>query len=101
MTRGRVDLENLSVRPAPDGRLSGGLVVDASIQARLLGLRILTLNAQITLVPAEFAVRSTAQAPAVAPPGDRNDVPDSLAGAARTLDHLGRRLRSGPLSLDD
>jgi hypothetical protein len=40
------------VRVGPDERLSGGLFVRASILARLLGIRLLRLEADVLLVPA-------------------------------------------------
>jgi hypothetical protein len=88
---------NLSVRPAPGGRLSDGLVVDASIQARLLGLRILKLDAQIKLVPASYTIDLPAEPLMNPSSGDLPHELGSLAGAARTLDRVTRKLRPGRL----
>jgi hypothetical protein len=41
--------------PRSGSRLSGGLVSEASVTARLLGIRLLTLDATIVIAPAEFA----------------------------------------------
>jgi hypothetical protein len=51
----------LEVTPDRRTRLSDAALVEASIAARLLGIRILTLNATVGLVPAD----TTASAPAV------------------------------------
>jgi len=40
------------------GRLSEGLVLEASIVARLLGLRLLTLDAGVIVTPARLSSRS-------------------------------------------
>ena len=50
------------VEVAPDSsrRLSGGALVEASIAARLLGMRILTLDATVALVPADVAAATRA-----------------------------------------
>lgn len=50
-----------SLRPDAGKRLSDGTIIQASILARLLGIRLLRLDAQIALVPADLD----------APPGDR------------------------------
>jgi hypothetical protein len=72
--------------PAPVGltaipdrrrRLSDGVLVDASIHARLLGLRLLTVDASIVLVPAEFSAQSRA-----APPPAQRRAPRSSAPAS-------------------
>jgi hypothetical protein len=49
--RARPDVDQ-AVRVGPDERLSGGLFVRASILARLLGIRLLRLEADVLLVPA-------------------------------------------------
>lgn len=51
----------LEVTPDRGRRLSDAALVEASIAARLLGIRILTLNRTVALVPAD----TTASAPAV------------------------------------
>ena len=45
----------LTAIPDRRRRLSDGVLVDASIHARLLGLRLLTVDATIVLVPADVA----------------------------------------------
>jgi hypothetical protein len=40
----------------PGRRLSEGMVISADIEARLLGLRLLTLNADIALAPARLDI---------------------------------------------
>ena len=67
------------------GRLADGFVVEASVVARLLGLRLLTLQAGVTVSPARSSSRSPRagisladarralddSASALAPPGER------------------------------
>ena len=57
----------------PDRRrhLSDGVLVDASIHARLLGLRLLTVDATIVLVPADVANTSPADHRAAERPAPR------------------------------
>jgi hypothetical protein len=56
----------LTAIPDPRRRLSDGVLVDASIHAHLLGLRLLTVDATVVLVPAAVTAPSPA---AHAPPG--------------------------------
>jgi hypothetical protein len=41
-------------------RLSEGVLVEAGIRARLLGIRLLTIDATVVLAPADFTVPSVA-----------------------------------------
>jgi hypothetical protein len=50
----------LEVTPDRRRRLSDAALVEASIAARLLGMRILTLNATVTLVPADLTAATHA-----------------------------------------
>ena len=84
----------VTVWPVPDGRsLAGGMLVEASILARLLGIKILTLDASALVLPAGAA-------PSVVPPpraGDRavpaiRSSPRSTTGSPRR--RLGEALRS-------
>jgi hypothetical protein len=50
----------VAVAPDRRRRLSDAALVEASIAARLLGMRILTLNATVALVPAEVAAPTRA-----------------------------------------
>src|SRR4051794_37853047 len=61
----------LTAIPDRRRRLSDGVLVDASIQARLLGLRLLTVDASIVLVPADV----TGTSPAAPPPAPRSSAP--------------------------
>lgn len=90
-----VDGEYLAVRAAPGGRLSEGLVIDASILARLLGVRLLRLDARIRFVPAELATVVPKPSAAILPPSGRlDDAVDLLAHASRALEHASRELSS-------
>jgi len=50
----------LTAVPGRGRRLSDGVLVDASVHARLLGLRLLTLDATIVIAPAEVTSPSPA-----------------------------------------
>lgn len=76
--------------------LSQGMVIDAAIEARLLGFRLLTLNANVTVLPAVEAARrrgGTRPIPATAlptttqpRPGSTNgEISGALAEAAHSL----------------
>jgi hypothetical protein len=82
----------LTVAPDRRRRLSQGVLVEASILARVLGLRLLTLEATMVLAPADVTTRSTGQRgaagrPSTAPPPRRSPGPGrGLADAVRNLD---------------
>jgi hypothetical protein len=91
----------LEVAPDRRRRLSDAALVEASIAARLLGMRILTLNATVALVPADVtAATPTVQDRAAQAPtrssGDSRGRPGSvghrLADAVRNLDEGARVL---------
>jgi pyridoxal biosynthesis lyase PdxS len=85
----------LTAIPDRRRRPSDGLVVEAKIVARLLGLRLLTLEATVVVVPAEVTapahtIDGTPRAPA------RSDgVPPERAGAAGSLAEAVRRIDEG------
>jgi hypothetical protein len=87
----------LTAIPDRRRRLSDGVLVDASIHARLLGLRLLTIDATIVLVPADVAGTSPAAHPA-APrplgPAPRRSVAAGprLAQAVRTINEAAELL---------
>jgi len=81
---------DLGLRAAPGGQLGGGLIVDASIVAHLLGLRLLTLDARIRFVPAHV----TTTGPTSLPGGQRPDNPSALLGDPGS----GHRWPSSPAS---
>jgi hypothetical protein len=85
----------LEIAPDRRRRLSDGALVEASIAARLLGLRILTLDATVALVPADVtaatpAVQERAVHTPTRPSGDSRGragpVGHGLADAVRNLD---------------
>jgi hypothetical protein len=78
---------------APDRRksLSQGVLVEGSILVRLLGLRLLRLEATVVLTPADVGTstgpRRAVRRPSSASPPRRSAVPRrGLAGAARDID---------------
>jgi hypothetical protein len=67
-------------------RLSEGMVISADIEARLLGLRLLTLNADIALAPARLDVGRRGRHPGAARARGGAGAPGrGLAAAARAL----------------
>jgi hypothetical protein len=106
VVRRPLDVDAPLVRAAPGGRLADGLVVDASIVARLLGLRLLTLDARIRFVPTHFTTAAPPGPSALdrisgssgdlglgstrpwSLPGRLADAVDLLADASRTLDRI-------------
>jgi hypothetical protein len=84
----------------PAGRRADATLVGASITARLLGLRLLTLDAKVALVPAEVAVtarrvRKPARVPVPAPPSaDARGRTDAI-GPRRGLADAVRDLNEG------
>jgi hypothetical protein len=58
------------LRAVPDARrhLSEGLVVEASVSARLLRVRLLVIDANLVIAPAQVKARAPTGRPAVAEP---------------------------------
>ena len=77
-------------------RTSDGLLVEASIVARLLGIRLLTLDATVALVPAEVTARTPSRgaSPARTPPRPASLPPAQPGAADRRAqeDHIVLRL---------
>jgi hypothetical protein len=86
----------LSAIPDRRRRLSDGVLVDASIHARLLGLRLLTLDASIVLVPAELSATSRG-----APPAAQRRAPRSSSPAPRRAVAAGPRLAQAVRSINE
>jgi hypothetical protein len=89
------------VPPERGGRRADARLVEASVTARLLGMRILTLDATVLLAPADLRaatplVRDRAAHAPARPSGDSPVRPGSaghrLADAVRTLDEGARLL---------
>jgi hypothetical protein len=84
----------LTAIPDRRRRPSDGILVEASILARLLGIRLLTLDATVVLVPADVPapsaaprdspVRTSAPSPGL-PPARSGAVGGRLADAVRTI----------------
>jgi hypothetical protein len=87
----------LTVAPDRRRRLSQGVLVEGSILARVLGLRLLRLEATVVLTPADVKTstgpRRAARRPSSASPPRRSAVPRrGLADAARDIDEGARLL---------
>jgi hypothetical protein len=86
----------LTAIPSRRKRLSDGVLVEASVLGRLLGVRILTLRASVVLAPAEvtsassahhdLAVRAAARSSPVAPTRRPPVAGHGLAEAVRRID---------------
>ena len=86
----------LTATPDRRRRLSDGVLVDASIHARLLGLRLLTVDATIVLVPAEVSATSPAASLPAKPRAPRSSAP-----APRRLVAAGPRLAQAVRSINE
>jgi hypothetical protein len=86
----------LTATPDRRRRLSDGVLVDASIHARLLGLRLLTVDASIVLVPAEVSAT-----PRAAPRPAERPAPRSSAPAPKRSLAAGPRLAQAVRSLNE
>lgn len=86
----------LSAIPDQRRRLTDGILVEATILARVLGMRILTINTTLVLVPAD--VRSSSSAPlhrSTHPSARSSSVPSVRPGAA------GHRLASAVQTINE
>ena len=80
--------------PDPGKRLSDGVLLQATIRARFLGIRILTLDTTVVLAPADIAAAPSPRAgpPTIAPrrsltvpPTPSRTAAPGLAAAVRSL----------------
>ena len=88
----------LELMATPDRRrrLSEGVLVDASIEARLLGIRLLTIDATVVLAPADV----TAPSVAAHDPPQRASVLSSGTSRSRTA-ITGHRLAEAVQSINE
>lgn len=77
---------NLIAVPDGDRPLSEGLVVEASVVARLFRIRVLALGASVVIAPAQVRART----PADRTSARRRPVGNGLKAAERILDDLAR-----------
>jgi hypothetical protein len=79
------------------GRPSDGLLVEASIVARLLGIRLLTLDATVALVPADVTPRTSSRgaSPAGTPPRPPSVPPARSGATGRGLADAVRSINEG------
>ncbi|HEV7773748.1 MAG TPA: hypothetical protein VGO48_10725 [Conexibacter sp.] len=86
----------LTAIPDRGRRPSDGLVVEARIVARLLGLRLLTLEATVVVVPAEVtAPTHTIDGTQSRAPARSDGAPPERAGAVSSLAEAVRRIDEG------
>lgn len=76
-------------RVRPDATLSDGVVIEASVVARLLGLKLLRLRAHVTVLPARAEPLVPVTRPAFAQPNGSG----SLSDAATLLRHASETMR--------
>jgi hypothetical protein len=88
---------HLTAVPDRRRRLSEGILVEASVLARLLGIRLLKLDATVVLTPAETAARSAAprDPPALESARASNLPPTRLYPAGRGLAEAIRHINEG------
>jgi hypothetical protein len=82
----------LTAAPDRRKRLSEGVLVEAFVVARLLGLRLLKLDATVVLMPADVAARSAAP---LDPPALDGLPPTRLYPAGRGLAEAIRHINEG------
>jgi hypothetical protein len=82
----------LTAVPDRRRRLSEGILVEASVLARLLGIRLLKLDATVVLMPADVAARSAAPH---APPALEALPPTRVYPAGRGLAEAIRHINEG------
>ena len=79
-----------AVTAIPDGtrQLSDGLVIDASLVARLLRIRLLTVDVSVIVSPAEMKALRAAPVPgrAAGPRGRPDRIGAGLAGAEQAIE---------------
>jgi hypothetical protein len=90
----------LTVAPDRRRRLSQGVLVEASILARLLGLRLLMLEATVVLTPADVTTRSVGQRRTAGRSSGASPPRRSAVGGRRLADAV-RTLDEGAKLLDD
>ncbi len=86
------------LKAVPDRRRrpSDGLVVEASIVARLLGIRLLALDATVVIVPADVTAPSAARQPRLRASARSNGVTPVRSGTnGRGLAEAVRRIDEG------
>jgi hypothetical protein len=85
-------------------RLSDGVLVDASLQARLLGMRLLTIDATVVLAPADaggIAPAGLSVAPSAAEGPRGRTLPRPSGGAWRVPRPAGRGLAEAVRSINE
>jgi hypothetical protein len=86
----------LTAIPDRRRRPSDGLVVEARIVARVLGLRLLTLEATVVVVPAEVTASARSSGGAqLRAPARSDGAPPARAEAVRSLAEAVRRIDEG------
>ena len=79
--------------PGREGRLSDGLVIEACVTARLLGIRLLRIEAGVLVSPADTQPRSAAAAASAFTPSTRSrPVGARLIAAERCIEEAAARL---------
>ena len=82
-----------TVVPDSSKRLSDGVLIETSVLARLLGVRLLTLEGTVVVTPAQLRDLSQVQSVATEPTASRRTY-DALATPRRTQTHASTAARS-------
>lgn len=91
----------LELAPDRSKRLSDATLVEASIAARLLGMRLLTLDATIALVPADVAAPMPAPADGALRVNRSARASRSPSGDSHRRCRIGHRLADATRNLDE
>jgi hypothetical protein len=82
-----------TVVPDSSKRLSDGVLIETSVLARLLGVKLLTLEGTVVVTPAQLVDLNPVQSVATEPPASRRTY-DALATPRRTKTHASTAARS-------
>ena len=87
--------------PNPRRRLNDGVLIQASVLARVLGVRLLTVDTTVILVPAEVQVPAARGAPVSVRPPKLAPTPTPVRAAARRSGTAGRGLADAVRSVNE
>lgn len=87
--------------PDPRRRLNDGLLIQASVIARVLGVRLLKLDTTVILAPAEVQVPAARAAPGNGRPAKPASTPTPVRAGARRSGPAGRALADAVRSVNE
>ena len=87
--------------PDPRRRLNDGVLIQASVLARVFGVRLLKLDTTVILAPAEVQVPAARAAPANGRPAKPASTPTPVRAAARRSGPVGTALADAVRSVNE